>query len=111
MNTGKGFIIPEKRRNKMSGSNEDFKFESLQDRQSIAKYLQALNEGFLSGKIMLGSREKQILFEPSGLLRMEVKAKRKSSRVKLSIKCSWHEDAGVKESRSEKLVIESRKQG
>jgi amphi-Trp domain-containing protein len=95
----------------MSGSNEDFKYESLQDRNSIAKYLDALKEGFTGGRIMLGSKEKQIVFEPSGLLRLEVKARRKSDKVKISLKCTWRENAPVKEIKNETLVIESKKQG
>jgi amphi-Trp domain-containing protein len=95
----------------MAAGNDDFKYESLQDRQSIAKYLDALKEGFSSGKIALGSREKQIVFEPSGLLKLEVKARRKNEKVKISLKCSWNEENQIRESRAETLVIESKKQG
>jgi amphi-Trp domain-containing protein len=95
----------------MASANDDFKYESLQDRQSIAKYLDALKEGFSSGKIALGSREKQIVFEPAGLLRLEVKARRKGDRVKISLKCGWREESQARESRAETLVIESKKQG
>ena len=95
----------------MPSANEDFKYESLQDRNSIAKYLDALKDGFSSGKLILGSKEKQIVFEPSGLLKLEVKAKRKGDKVKISLKCGWREMSMTKEQKGESLIIESKKQG
>jgi len=43
----------------MGYSDEEFKHESLQDRETIVKYLTALGEGFKDGKILLGSKKNQ----------------------------------------------------
>ncbi len=75
----------------MASNQDDFRYESIQDNASVVKYLNALKEGFLKGKILLGSREKKILLEPKGLIKLDVKARKKEGRVKISIKCAWKE--------------------
>ncbi|MCE5299406.1 MAG: amphi-Trp domain-containing protein [Spirochaetia bacterium] len=89
----------------MKQHNEEFEFESLQDTKSIARYLVALKDGFMDGRIVLGSPEKQIVFAPSGLLKLEVKAKKKHDRVKISLKCSWKEENPVRRAKNDSLVI------
>jgi len=67
----------------------DFRFESLQDRKSIIRYLDALKHGFESGRIILGSVGKKVILEPEGIIKLEVRVKNKDDRVKISLKCSW----------------------
>lgn len=90
----------------MSNNPEEFKHESLQDRQSIVKYLNALSEGFENGQLVFANKEKQIIFEPRGLLKLDVKAKRKNDKVKLSLKFSWKEDSAVNNMENGPLIIE-----
>lgn len=90
----------------MSNNPEEFKHESLQDRQSIVKYLNALSEGFENGQLVFANKDKQIIFEPRGLLKLDVKAKRKNEKVKLSLKFSWKEDSEVNNMGNGPLIIE-----
>lgn len=73
-------------------AQDDFRHESVQDRQSIVKYLQALTAGIEEGRIELGTAEHTLELEPSGMLELQVRAKRKGGRVKLAIKLYWRED-------------------
>lgn len=74
----------------MAQANDEFKHESLQDRETIVRYLNAIKDGFVKGRISLGSKEKKIVLEPRGLLDLEIRAKRKNNRVKISLKVSWN---------------------
>jgi len=91
----------------MGYPDEEFKHESLQDRETIVKYLTALGEGFKDGKILLGSKKKSIVFKPQGLLKLEVKARQKSDRVRLTLKFSWKDGKQTNGFDPEKLIIES----
>ncbi len=86
-------------------STEEFKHESLQDRDSIVQYFNALSEGFSKGRLAFANKEKQIIFEPKGLLRLDVKARRKNEKIKFSLKVSWKEKENEKEDDLGSLVI------
>lgn len=88
----------------MSETNE-FKYDSLQDSKSIAKYLNALKDGFLNGKIILANGNKRIELNPDGLLNLEVKAKRKNEKVKIQIKCTWKDGKEEKSTEHHSLSI------
>lgn len=90
----------------MSANQDEFRYESMQDNASIVKYLNALKEGFQKGKLLLGSREKKILLEPKGIIKLDVKARKKAGKVKISIKCSWKEEHEPVKS-GEPLTIET----
>ncbi|MBF0275369.1 MAG: amphi-Trp domain-containing protein, partial [Nitrospinae bacterium] len=85
--------------------NDDFKHESLQDCDSICKYLNALCEGFQNGRLLFGTKQRKLELEPNGLLDLSVKAKRKDKKVKLYIKMSWTEGKESKDKDSEPLII------
>ena len=72
--------------------DDDFRHESVQDRQSIVKYLHAITAGIEQGQLELGTSEHTVKIEPSGMLELQVRAKRKGGRVKLAIKLYWRED-------------------
>ncbi len=82
---------------------DEFTLEFFQDKESIVKYLNALEEGFRKGHLILGSKKKQILFQPRGLIKFKIKAKRRNSANKITLKFSWEED-DVDHS-SEKLLV------
>jgi amphi-Trp domain-containing protein len=92
----------------MSEANE-FKHESLQDCDSIVKYLQAIGDGFSKGNLSLANGGEGMRLEPSGLLRLDLKAKRKDGRIKLSLKISWKEPEETPEVDAHPLKIEHRK--
>lgn len=73
-------------------SKGEFRHESLQDRESIVRYLNALSQGIASGQLTLGTREENLVLHPSGLLKLSVKARGKDERTKLVFKISWKEN-------------------
>ena len=85
-------------------SNDEFKHDSVQDRASIATYLRALLEGFEKGHLELGTGGQTFTLDPEGLLELEVRAKRKGGRCKLSLKVSWRED-GESSNGNDELTI------
>lgn len=70
-------------------TDEKFVFDSLQDCSSIKEFLASLTEGFEKGKITLSTNGDAIELNPQGLLSFMVKAKKKGTSSKLSIKVSW----------------------
>jgi amphi-Trp domain-containing protein len=90
----------------MAHEDDEFRFESMQDTGSIEKYLNALMDGFANGKIILGNQDQRMILEPDGLIKLEVKAKQKRDRVKLSLICSWKERKDERPPKEE-LIIET----
>ncbi|MGE4293741.1 MAG: amphi-Trp domain-containing protein [Desulfovibrio sp.] len=72
-------------------SDKKFMFESIQDNNSIRNFLDALVNGFESGRIVLSTDADEIVMNPCGLLNFEVKAKKKGGESKINIKVSWKE--------------------
>jgi len=70
-------------------ANEQFEYDSLQDNQTIIRYLQALIEGFEKGKIMFNSDDEKVELYPNNLLQFNVKVRKKDDKSKLSMKISW----------------------
>ena len=73
-------------------ATDEFKHESLQDLKSIGQYLEALTEGLRSGRVELSDESGQLVLHPSGLLSLELRAKRRGNRAKLQLKLSWTEE-------------------
>jgi len=84
----------------------DFRHESLQDRESIVKYINALSEGFQSGKLILGNNGNRITLKPSGMIKLDLKARRKDGRIKLTVKINWKEKAETDKKQDKPLIIE-----
>ncbi len=71
---------------------QKFTMESLEDQETICKYLEALQESFQKGSINLSNSEKNLYMEPRGLIKFFIKAKKKNGEVKLSLGFKWAED-------------------
>ncbi len=71
--------------------NKEFKHESLQDPRSVGKYLKVLMEGIESGHLSFNQDGQDIMFSPQGVIHIDVKAKKKDGKAKLSLKFSWRE--------------------
>ena len=69
--------------------DEKFEFESVQDCHTIQKYLQALQDGFEQGRIVLNADGSEIVLHPEGFMKFEVTVKKKGSDNKLSLKVTW----------------------
>ena len=63
--------------------------ESLQDRQTICKYLEALKDGFQDGRISLSHQDETLILEPGGLIQLSIKARKKDEEIQLSINFRW----------------------
>ncbi len=69
--------------------DDKFAFESVQDAQTIQKYLEALRDGFENGRIVVNSDGAEICMHPNGFMKFEVAVKKKGLENKLAIKVSW----------------------
>lgn len=70
-------------------SQKDFQHESIEDRESIIKYLQTLSDGFRKGRIEFRSGQDSIVLEPNNLIQIEIKVRNSNRKSKLSIKFLW----------------------
>lgn len=87
-------------------SNDRFKHESLQDAQSIVKYLDALGIGFSNGAIRFRSDEREFVLNPQGLVNLSLEAKRRQDEIKLNLKLKWTERTDAETANGEVLSIE-----
>lgn len=95
----------------MSSGNDSFKHESLQDCDSIIKYINALGEGFSQGALLFMSDGKRVVLKPQGLVKLEIEAKRKDDQIKLALKFRWtEEESGGTDLTMKPLVISSGEQ-
>jgi amphi-Trp domain-containing protein len=86
-------------------ATDEFQHESLQDAKSIGEYLRAIIHGLETGYLDLSDDNGQLVLHPSGLLGLELRAKRKGNRAKLVIELSWTEDNGT--TRADSLRVRS----
>jgi len=86
-------------------SEERFVFDSLQDRETIKDFLVSLTDGFEKGAITLSTNGDAIELTPHGLLNFMVKAKKKGSANKLSIKIAWKDSQKEKKVKDDALKV------
>lgn len=82
----------------MSGKQE-FEHESVQDNETVSRYLKALIDGFESGKLVFTSEKRQLVMAPNNLLEFAIKAKRKGPKNKITLKFSWKDTLAIPESK------------
>lgn len=87
-------------------ATDGFFYSSLQDTDSIVRYLEAVCDGLRKGELRLRSGDNDLVVEPGGLIKFKVKVDRKSDRVKLSIKLGWREQQREPRSDAGSLIIE-----
>lgn len=75
----------------MSKQTDEFEHESIQDVASIVKYLEAITQGFQTGRLLFCAGKKELVLKPQGTLKFAVQAKRKGDRVKFSLNVGWNE--------------------
>jgi amphi-Trp domain-containing protein len=68
-----------------------FKYESVQDTDTLRRYLEALTSGFAAGDIRFSSRDGEVAMHPRGMIGFLVEAKSSGGRMKLHLKFSWRE--------------------
>jgi amphi-Trp domain-containing protein len=82
----------------MPGSPQEFKHESVQDPQSVVRFLQALSDGFQGGRLLFRAGEAELIVEPQGLIKFAIKAKRDGKRIRITTRMSWKERGDVADS-------------
>lgn len=68
--------------------DDDFNYESYQDKDSILDYLDALKQGFIEGKIVLRTNDDEIILNPSDLIKLQIS----SSGNKLCLSFNFKEE-------------------
>ncbi len=94
--------------NKMSKLKE-FEYSSLQDVQSIVKYIEAIKQGFSRGRLIFGTEDGKMILDPQGLIKMAIKATNKNGVVRLYLRFNWRETEEP-ETGQKKLSIETTKE-
>jgi len=74
--------------------NKKFLLESLQDRETICKYLEVLKVGFEQGTINFSYKDNSLSLEPHGLIKFKINAGLKNGEVELSLVFRWEEKEG-----------------
>ncbi|MBU1238814.1 amphi-Trp domain-containing protein [Myxococcota bacterium] len=86
-------------------ASEEFKHESMQDQESVVKYLQTLADGFQRGSIEFHDGTQQLELRPHGLLELRIRARQKGDRSKLVLKLVWKNDHKKNDSGSLSISI------
>jgi len=92
-------------------SDEKFRHESLQDKESIGKYLNALSDGFLNGKLRFSWKDKQLLLEPQSMIKFDLETKKKDGGVTMILRFRWEEPSEGSMFIDGPLVIETKDKG
>ena len=74
------------------GTKDKFEHESVQDHETISRYLKALMEGFENKQIVFDTADQQISLHPNNLIDFEISATKKSGRNKITLKFSWKDN-------------------
>lgn len=82
-----------------------FSYEGVEDAAALAKYLQALTDGFTGGSMRFSRKGLDMELCPKGLIGFVVEAKAKDGRMKLALKFSWRESVEAKEPKDDTLAI------
>lgn len=90
----------------MMTKHEIFEYDSLEDRQSIGQYFQALIEGLEKGQLKFNSERGSIELCPGSLIEFSIKVHKKDDSGKLNINLSW-KDPKDNPLKKDKIVISS----
>jgi amphi-Trp domain-containing protein len=86
-----------------------FEHESLEDQESIIKYLETIIDGFKKGSLTFGNNKKSVELSPQGLLKLKINVSSNSKKVKLGLNMEWKEKAT--ENTTGDLVVNTEAQG
>lgn len=91
----------------MASEEREFAHESLQDRETIVKYLAAISEGLEKGRLLLSTNGKRLALDTPALLRFDIQAKQKRDRAQLVLRLSWKNRKRGTQLRVEPLTIDA----
>lgn len=90
----------------MKNGNNDFRHESLQDRETIADLLSSLQQGLNKGTLKFDDEDNEITLKPSGLLNLVIKASSSNELDVLDVRISWQRDQSKKIKKELKVSTE-----
>jgi len=73
----------------MRDDKKSFRHESLQDRESVRKILEAVTRGIAGGKVSFSDADDKMVMKPEGLLHLKLTASQEDSRQRINIRISW----------------------
>jgi len=79
------------------------KHESVQERDKIADYLDAISQGIRKGEVVFHHGENDITLNPADQVSLEVEVKKSDTKNRIKFKFSWQQ---LGSEAAEKLVIE-----
>ena len=88
----------------MSYSKKRFRHDSLQNKRSVGKILNAITQGIADGTLIFSDEENSIEMEPNDLLDLKVTANQEGDHQKVNIRISW-QTKSKKKSNKKQLVI------
>lgn len=80
----------------MKNENNEFRHESLQDKETIADLLSSLQQGLSKGALKFSDEDNEITLQPSGLLNVVIKASSGSELNVVDVRISWQCDQSNK---------------
>jgi len=87
------------------GERKRFTYESVEDVESVIKYLQVLRQGFLDGNMTFAHRDQDIVLQPQGLLDFALEASSKGKAHSLKLKVRWKDRFPGDEEKRQPLSI------
>ena len=87
--------------------DQKFVFESMEDAQSIRKYLTAVMEGLGQGRLTLAAGEQEFALEPPELVTFTVRARKREGEGRLSLTISWRRPEMGESNAGETLSIKA----
>lgn len=76
-----------------------FHHESLQDKNTIRKLLEAVTQGLEKGELHFSDGGNEIIMKPEGLLHLKVSGSKEDGRNRLTVRVTWHDDLDKKTSK------------
>ena len=70
-----------------------FRHQSLQDKKSIQKMLDAVKRGIAKGELEFGDDTGEIVLEPNGLMTLRVTATVEDDQSRLDLRITWTNDS------------------
>ena len=85
----------------MKQKNTQFRHQSLQDADSVQRILDAISDGFASGKLRISDEDGELLLHPKGLLDVRLTAEQDEGRQRINLRVSWQ----IKEKKSDRKKV------
>lgn len=85
-------------------TKEKFNFKSIQDAESVKRYLESLINAIENKKIKLSSESQEVELNLADLFRFSIRVKKRERENKITIKIAWDDE---KETEKETILQES----